>query len=281
MFLNPEHIFIITHTDMIICLPTLIKKDKRCIILDENEICESVSFNSINDTLNKFNFDYPRTGWYLQQFIKMGFAMSKYCQNEYYLSWDADTLPLKHIDFFSGKDKPLFSMKTERHEPYFETIKKLFGFMNINEHSYIAEHMMFNKAIMVNLVNDINNNCHLKGSTWVDKILSSCNNTEMCAFSEFETYGNYCLNKYPDLYVERQLPSFRCGGLIMGRFINDRILKELSFDLYTASFEMYHQPPFPWSIMTWLYTKYVKTIKYKEYSLHQKIKSVKDKLFHH
>ena len=49
-------------------------------------------------------------------------------------------------------------MKSEHHQPYFDTIEKLFNISKTNSKSYIAEHMMFNRKIMNQLVNDIENN---------------------------------------------------------------------------------------------------------------------------
>jgi len=274
MFLNPEHIYIITNKEMSCCLPSSIKKDKKCTILDEDNIVPFITFKTIDKLLHVHKTLHPRTGWYLQQFIKLGFALSKYCNTDYYLSWDADTLPIRHIEFFDQDNKPYFSMKSEYHQPYFNTIKKVLNVTKVNEHSYISEHMMFNKSIVKNLIENIDNNIIL-GNSWFEKIIFATEPNELCPFSEFETYGNFCMKYYPDLYVERQMPSFRCGGYIMGRFIKNSILKELSIDLSTISFEIYHKPPFPWSIASSLYEKYIKNVKYKEYLIRKRIKTIK------
>ena len=256
--LTANHIYIITHTDMLDIMPSSIRNDLQCIIVDENAIIDSISYNKIKNLLIKYLYKDQRVGWYLQQFIKMGFAQSKYCNTDYYLSWDADTLPVKPIEFFSNDDHPYFDMKSEHHQPYFDTIEKLFKISNTNSKSYIAEHMMFNRKIMNQLINEIENNEFLLGDNWAEKILSSGNPNDQFVFSEFETYGNYCYNKYPDLYSERQLPSFRAGGVIMGRFISNKIIEQLSIDVYIASFELYDNPPFPWNVLHYLYTIYVK-----------------------
>jgi len=263
-FLDPEHIYIITHFGMSRCLPLKIKKNKRCIILDEDKILPNLSLKNVEDILRKHKSIYLNTGWFFQQFLKMGFAMSTYCNNEYYLTWDADTLPLCRIKFFSQDNCPFFSMKSEHHQPYFETLNNILGIKKTNERSYIAEHMMFNKSIMQELIKKINENQTLQGKTWFEKIIYSTNAKEQCSFSEFETYGNYCLTNYPNLYVERLLPSFRGGGYITGRFINKRILDYLKIDLYTVSFESDNVPPFPWNIANWCYNKYIKYFRFIE-----------------
>ena len=47
--LNANHIYIITHTDMLDIMPSSIKEDSRCIILDENAIIDIISYNKIKD----------------------------------------------------------------------------------------------------------------------------------------------------------------------------------------------------------------------------------------
>ena len=47
------------------------------------------------------------------------------------MSWDADTLPLRHIDMFDEFGKPIFDTKAELMPGYFYTIQKLFGFNKV------------------------------------------------------------------------------------------------------------------------------------------------------
>jgi hypothetical protein len=149
-------------------------------------------------------------------------------------------------------------MKSEHHAPYFVAIEKLLGIKRTNSLSYIAENMMFNKAIMTELINKIQSNVHVKGDMWYEKIIYALEpeSVSPMGFSEFETYGNYCLNYHPGLYEERTLPSFRKGGLIQGRFVTDEILEQLSFDQVMASFEIYDRPPMPWGKLSYLYARW-------------------------
>ena len=125
--------------------------------------------------------------------------------------------------------------------------------------------MLFNKEIMIELINRIDSNRQLDGKIWYEKILYALEpeSVSPMGFSEFETYGNFCYNFYPNMYVERTLPSFRSGGLIQGRFVSDKILERLSFDQATASFEIYDCPPFPWSKLVYWYARTSKKIKTK------------------
>ena len=91
-------------------------------------------------------------------------------------------------------------------------------------------------------------------------IINSCDfvNDKYNLFSEFETYGTFCTVNYPDLYIPRQLNTFRGAGLIRGRHINSFIIDKLSMDLDIASFEESHAM-FPWNLQ-YLLRKYFKKL---------------------
>lgn len=141
-----------------------------------------------------------------------------------------------------GGGKPLFTIKKERNQPYFDTLTKLFHFTQEAPYSYIAEHMLFKKSVMQELLAEIEANETLQGSNWIEKIINATDSNELNAFSEFETYGTYCLNRYPELYETRTLNTFRKAGYIAGRFIPDKKLHYMAFDLDTASFELGDYP---------------------------------------
>ena len=257
--LGAEHIFILTKGKMAHYLPLEIKKDPLFVVLDEDKLLDGLTFEFIHSIIKTQGREHTNTGWYFQQFLKMAFALSNYCKNDYYLSWDADTIPLQKISFFDVDERPFFSMKTEYHKPYFIAIKRLLGIEKINEGSYIAEHMMFNKSIMCELLDTIQRSC-VDGLIWYEKILNAIvpELESANSFSEFETYGSFCKLNYPSLYVERKLPSFRRGGLIQGRFVCDDVLQKLGEDFVTSSFEIYDRPPFPWGKLCGWHEKWLK-----------------------
>ena len=211
------------------------------ILLDENELIQSLSFERIQKILLSQDV-HIRVGWYFQQFLKMAFALTKYSK-DYYLTWDSDTLPLNHISFFDDKERPLFTMKAEFNQPYFDTLQKLLGFGKLAPFSFIAEHMMFNSNIMKELINRIETN-NSKGSDWVEKILFACTDLQEPCFSEFETYGSYVWKFHPNMYGVQKLNTFRSAGIIKGRHIDSYCLERMALDLDTASFELFDKPPF-------------------------------------
>jgi hypothetical protein len=251
--LSATKIFILTDGRMAKYLSKEIRNSPIYQIVDENSLLGGLTYQKIYQIIKSQGREHTNTGWFFQQFLKLGFALSEYCDTEYYLSWDADTIPVRPLDFFSDSGHPYFTMKTEHHRPYFEAIHKLLGLEKSNPRSYIAEHMMFNRNVMREMLGRIDQ-ADVKGCVWYEKIMNAVvpEIVSTDSFSEFETYGTYCKTYYPNLYLERQIPSYRLGGLIQGRFVSDRILRRLAADAYVVSFEIYDRPPFPWgNICAW------------------------------
>ncbi len=246
-YFSPVTIYIITDSRMGKYLPKQVQSCNICKVIDENHIVEGLSLTKVDSIIKSLGRHHTKSGWYYQQFLKMGFALSPYCETDYYLSWDSDTIPLKKIVFFDNDCHPYFTMKSEFHKPYFNTMQRVLSIGKSNPNSYIAEHMMFNKYIMEEIIAKIEES-NVYGEAWFEKILYSLEPEDVStfSFSEFETYGTYCHLFHPELYVERHLNGLRRGGLIQGRFVSERILKNLAEDFDIASFEIYDRPPFPW-----------------------------------
>ena len=162
------------------------------------------------------------------------------------------------ISFFDG-NQPLFTKKIENHEPYFNTMKRILGFGKLVDYSFIAEHMMFNVSIVNEMLEEIADSNNSDGETWVEKIMFACDFSDKRGnlFSEFETYGNYCVKFHPKLYATRQLNTFRAAGLISGRHLTHKALRRLALDVNIASFEL-QDAPFPYN-MSW----YMRRVKNK------------------
>lgn len=148
-------------------------------------------------------------------------------------------------------------MKKEHNEAYFVALKRLLKLDKYANFSYIAEHMMFQKSAMLSMLKEISK-CNISGDNWIEKIVNATEPKEVNSFSEFETYGNYCLNRYPGMYAIRQLNTFRKAGYINGRFISDRKLGFMGFDLDTASFELGDYGCGLNKPATYLYAKWIK-----------------------
>ena len=183
-----------------------------------------------------------RCGWYYQQYLKMSFC--NVCNGEFYMSWDMDTVPLREVDMFDENNTPFFDIKNEFIPGYFSTIEKLLGLKKEIKGSFISEHMIFNRKYMKELMETIGN-APVKGNNIWEKIIESVDPIYLkLGFSEFETYGTYVTDKYPDAYVRRQFASLRRGSW----FVNEKdITKEdidwLSKDYDAVTFENAEQIP--------------------------------------
>lgn len=183
--------------------------DKRVEFVDESQF---ITYERVREYIEKKTSDpeksEKRIGWYLQQFLKLSYSLI--CKDEYYLLWDADTIPI-HEHIMIGNGQPVFDMKTECHKPYFDTFSRLFPlYEKRNERSYISEHMIVKTEIMREMISEIEKS-DMPGIDWYEKIIQAVDAEELprSGFSDYETYGLFCLNKYPGLYRERKWDSLR------------------------------------------------------------------------
>ena len=182
-----------------------IEEDSILSINDVKKVMDHISSGDVTAV--------KRSGWYLQQFLKMKYAYL--CEDEYYLVWDADTLPVTPICLWE-ENAPVFDMKDEYYPSYFKTMECLIqGLGKLEEKSFISEHMLINVDVMKNLMNEIEENQHLgSNKTFWENILFSIDKDMLAhsGFSEFETYGNFCCLKFPQLYRMREYTSLRDGA---------------------------------------------------------------------
>ena len=188
--------------------------------------------------------EVPRgaVGWYYQQFLKM--QLSQQCENEYYMTWDGDTIPCRPVQMFTEDGSPYLDNKNEYHELYFTTMGKLIpGMRKVIRGSFISEHMIFQAQLMRDLIVAIEANRALNGETYWEKILRVIDPIQIhqSAFSEFETYGTYVALHRPDLYRIRDWHSFRLGGEFFDpNTICERDYLWLAKDFDAISFEKGH-----------------------------------------
>ena len=231
-FLNFTNIILITSLDA----KKFIENDSSIIFINEDIIIQK---EKINEFLNKTRFIMiNRVGWYEQQFIKMAYA--RICKNEYYLVWDADTIPIKFIEMFKN-EQPFFDMKMEHHFPYFNTMERIIPKLNYVNKSFISEHMIIKTDFMKSLLDNIEMNHKLTGKLFWEKILFAIdiNDINGSGFSEYETYGTYVNTRYPNAYIQRNWHSLRDAERYFGEpeNLNLNDINWLSQDYHALSFE--------------------------------------------
>ena len=225
------------------------------VFIDETSIYEGMSLDSVMDIIKSICGETKRVGWYLQQFIKMSWCYKS--TDSYYVVFDADTIPLHHINYISD-NKYLLTQKMEYHKPYFDTIDRLFNgtVKRQIEGSFIAENMIIDTSIMKEMLDEISNNEDLRGNNFYEKILYAINPKDILGsgFSEFETYGNYIMSKYPDKVKIRKLKTLREAMQIISSSPSVKQLDWASRDYEIISIEA---SDYKKTFLTWLTKKVI------------------------
>lgn len=240
--LSPENIYIITNKSNF----GLFKNVKhKVILIDEDNMVPELNFNSVKAVVRS-HLGVNLAGWYFQQFLKMAFSLTEFAK-ESYIVWDSDTVPLNPISLEDKDGHYLFAPGIGKSQAYYDTIDRLFSAPVKNDATFICEHMIFDVKIMRELISVIGNsklnNCDSK-TFWFLKCIYAV--TPGCfqnqGFSEFETYGTYCLNYHSDAFLIRRIRNFRKGGLIYGRIGSKEEIESLKDCFDTCSFELYTYP---------------------------------------
>ncbi len=215
----------------------------RVTFMNENDI---ISFKALYTAMeNRIKADgyligeNSRPGWYYQQFLKLAYA--NVSGSDYYMSWDSDTIPLRHVAMFDSSGKPYFDTKREYNPGYFKTIKNLFGMEKSYEQSFISEHMLFDARLVREMTEEIEA-MDLSGERFYEKIFYAIDIDNMkLGFSEFETYGTWVTVRHPDAYAFREWKSMRRTNLFTDSHdLTHDDIRWLARDYDAASFESYH-----------------------------------------
>lgn len=207
-------------------LERIVKDELECEFIDENKLMEGLTYEKIRQLLKDRGDSGKRTGWYFKQLLN--FAYSYYTNASYYIAWDADTIPLHPISFYDG-DAPVFMIKKEYHKPYFDSIDRLFEGKVTRyreDISFIAENMLFCTQVVKQMLSDIESNKSLEGKTFYEKIINSINDKDLSAsgFAEYETYGNYAVTVYSDMYHLIKRKACRVGLQLVGLKPKEKLL---------------------------------------------------------
>lgn len=209
------------------------------IFMDEDSILPFEKIRTVfRDILKRDDIPRGVIGWYYQQFLKLSYA--NVCQDQYYLAWDGDTIPVRQIEMFQD-GKPCLDLKKEYNQRYFDTLKELFPEMHkVIERSFISEHMLFRTDIVRHMIKDMEAAGHLCGEEYYERILLAIDKEKLLdsSFSEFETYGTYVTYRYPDEYLMRKWTSYRhCGQYFRPEDIREDEMEWLGRDFHAITFE--------------------------------------------
>lgn len=176
-------------------------------------------------------------GWYMQQFLKLS-ALGEIGEDEIALIWDADTVPLKEIEF-EKNGRIIFYKGAEYHKPYFDTIKNLLNYEKRNKYSYIAQCIPCKGLWIKSFIEAIEKN----ETQWEKQIINSIDFSQASGFSEYETLGTYIEHNFFEQIEITNRRWHRYGNGIIGAPANLRYFSKLLSKRYDfVSFEAWDKP---------------------------------------
>jgi hypothetical protein len=184
---------------------------------------------------------FPKgAGWYFQQLLKFSFCFRN-LGDDFYLIWDADTVPLRSMEFFDAEERMLFTVAEEDHAPYFQSYRKLLGEEPQREFSFVAQHMIVQKSILREMLDRID--ARFPGNeSWAWKIMRNLPGSGPNLFSEYETLGHFVKNHYPERASYRKLSWLRDGSQHVFGLPKEADLKRLAGRYEFATFESGQRP---------------------------------------
>lgn len=271
--LDGKNIYLIVNSFYFSCFSSSFIDKYKIVLIDEDLLIPGVSYKQNREFIERNRPGFA-PGWYYQQFLKMAFSQSEYA-SDYYLIWDADTLPLSKIKF-EENGKLMFTAKKEYHEEYFITIDKLFGLKKVKDYSFISEHMLIKTDIMKEIISKISGGA---SEPWPYILLRQVRPEAKGGFSEFETYGTYVSCYYPELYTERNLNTWRNAGFVFGRAIKEKYIQYLSAEFDIISLESWSGLFFIDNVKAKIQELYLKYLRYKYLRLN-KVGVSEKQIFH-
>jgi len=169
-----------------------------CIIINENIFPFNIK------TLGEYTNHSPRTGWYLQQLLKLyaGFYIPGILSN--YLVIDSDTFFINPTYFFED-GLPLYNIGKQFHKPYFDHMEKLHpSLKKQNDFSGICHHMLFQRNIILDLFELVEK---YTGDVFWRSFMKYLDpeNINAAGASEYEIYFNFLLIYHSDKMKIREL----------------------------------------------------------------------------
>jgi hypothetical protein len=183
-------------------------------------------------------------GWYYQQLLK--YSVLNTLKNEDVLIVDADTVILGDI----RKRENIFYTSNERHKAYFEHFHLLFNSNAPLKASAITNFMWFDSNKLREMLNEIESS---HNDTWWKVIILTANKISSdVAFSEYETYANWCALKY-GVQSEVKIHIFRRGDLLLTKShgYEDVVNKAEKNGYFSVGFELAHSRNFCRTIFAW------------------------------
>ena len=219
--------------------------------VEEFQACTNAAYeivgetNYIGDLATRIAAKLPtsqasRMGWYLQQFVKLS-ALERASDQELLLIWDADTVPLKKLNFVSPQGQVLHYVSGEYHQPAYDNVTALLSLEKQVSYSFVAQSFAIKGAWVKEFMTHIE---ELHQRPWQEAILESIDFNESSGFSEYEVLGAYLTAFHNEHICANHTRWQRFGNRMIGEIGNLRrqpfkyMLRRFDF----VSFEVWDAP---------------------------------------
>lgn len=156
-----------------------------------------------------------RAGWYLQQFLKIE-AIRRDPRDVNCLIWDADTVPLRRMEFADEAGRLIYRTGLHRpaiHQPYFDLIQSVLGISREIDDTFISQCFPARSRWVQEMCAQITEQHHVE--SWWDAVVNHvAAHPSFCGFSEYETLGSFILKHHRDEVTLRPGQYFRPANQI-------------------------------------------------------------------
>lgn len=171
---------------------------------NDSKIIDLCDKHQINFLLESYVLDFDslsihyvvegvdRSKWLYQQLLKLSF--DEFSLTDNFLVIDSDTV-LVQPQKFENEGKLLIQIADEFHKPYFDVYHNLLGLQPKSLLSSVAHCMIFNREFLNSLKLELSK---INNSDWKNCIILNTDLKSASGFSEYETYGLWCLEKFDD-----------------------------------------------------------------------------------
>ena len=153
-----------------------------------------------------------RVGWYLQQFVKISAVLARK-DEDIVLIWDADTVPLKRLEFIDAHGQLVYYRGEEFRKSYFDFLERALGLKRTQTFSFIAQSLVLRVTWARELFQALEKNAQLP---WMDAILSYVDPSEPAGFADFETLGTWIWHHHRNEIVISERLWYRNGLSLVG-----------------------------------------------------------------
>jgi len=173
-------------------------------IFNESQLVSLKEFRGLIDAYlgntgdGAYSICEERVGWYYQQALKLAFVLENDWHDAQVVMWDADSVPLRRIEFSENGSSLLYGSRIEFHKPYFETIARILGPLPEQYKAFTIQFFSLTSSERTFLYEKLSNYCpkpELMGfGRWVsgiiiESVLSSHRRLGDSLFSEQELVG--------------------------------------------------------------------------------------------